>query len=300
MKIKTSISQRTVGFAFAAVLFTACGTADLRTSLIKEDPKQYTREVKAVVLVESAINKQGLDKTSKYKTYQITGSDHFKGVLGKIGNVWDWGTERVTMRYALGNFDGQIEVMEGKKKGFIAGLQSWDYYEIEDGLYNTDMKDDKRMRFGLAAYHYFYELGPRLLNAKTLRYMGEDELDGKKVDKVWASWGNENTKDYDQYILWIQKENGMIVAATHTVRENYIPMSGFLYSSTRFDDFRNVDGIMIPFMQTVQVKDPKNDITKYVHQFKIENFEWDAFTMDKLRPNPEIKILGDQKLAGLL
>ncbi len=286
-------------FITVSIMFflASCKIADIRTPEIKNNVEDVNSENRAKALLKDAITKQGLNKVSQYKTYEVVGSDHWKGLLGKIANIWNWKKEKVAMRFALGDFDGQIEVLEGKKKGHIFGIQSWDYYEIKDGVYNTDVKDDKRIIFGLGAYHYYFELANRLNNATFFRYIGEDELANKPMEKVFVSWGNERTKAYDQYILWIGKESGKIEAATHTVRDTYLPMSGFLYSSIRFEDFRVINGISIPFKQTVQLKKTKNQTKRYIHQFTIETFKWDAFSLDKIRPNKNLQIIGDEKMA---
>lgn len=279
------------------IFISSCGIADLRTAEIKKDQQSETDQQKAERLLASAIKKQGLDKVSQFETYEVIGNDDWKGLLGSVGNVWDWKDEKVAMRFAVGDFDGQIEVLEGKKKGFTAGIQSWDYYEIEKGKYNTDVKTDKRIQFALAAYHYFYELGTRLARAPKVWYVGEGEIEGVEMDKILVSWGNNKTKAYDQYVLWISKESGIIEATTHTVRDNYLPMAGFLYSTTRFTNFKDVDGVLIPFRQTVQLKNPKDKVSKYIHQFSVESFTWDAFPLDKIRPNSNLDPIGDDKVS---
>ncbi len=281
-----------------AIHFTACGIADLRTADIKKETQAADSENKARQLLDQAIKTQGFDQISRYSTYEVIGVDHWKGLLGKMGNVWNWKKDKMAMRFTVGDFDGQVEVLEGKKKGFVAGIQSWDYYEIEEGRYNTEVKDDKRISFALAAYHYYYELALRLQRAPFIRYYGTDKIDGIEMDKILVSWGNKRTKDYDQYVLWINPESGLIEAVTHTVRDNYMPMTGFLYSSARFTDFRDVEGVMIPFKQTIQLKQPRDNENKYIHQFIIESFRWDAFPAERLRPNPNLSPVGDDKIAG--
>ena len=73
---------------------------------------------KARALLTKAIQKQGLDKVDQFENYEVVGVDDWKGLLGSMGKVWDWKDDKVVMRYAVGHFDGQIEVLEGKKKGF--------------------------------------------------------------------------------------------------------------------------------------------------------------------------------------
>ena len=199
------------------------------------------------------------------------------------------------MRYTIGDFDGQVELLEGKNKGFIGGIQSFDYYEINEGKYDTDVKYDKRLKFGLAAYHYFFEMAARLRDATLIQYVGEETFKGEKMHKIFASWGTERTRDYDQYVLFIDEKSGLDEGVTHTIRDSYLPGAQPLHSSTRFDDYREIGGVMIPFSTTVQLFDLKDDINKYLHKFTLDSFSWDAVSVESIRPSKSIRAIGDDK-----
>lgn len=275
--------------------FASCKTADLRTTEIKENTQSETQIQLAKNLLAKTVKKHGFDKINQFSTYEIIVNDHWKGLMGKMGNSWDWTKDDdFAFRFSVGDFDGQLEVLEGKKTGFVAGIQSWDYYEKVDGNYQTDIKDDDGKIFNLAAIHYFFELPSRLSsNASFVRYAGEDEVRGIKVDKVFISWKNEATKDYDHYVLWISKETGLIDAVQFTTRE--APAPKFLSSTIQFEDYKNIDGIFIPFKQSVQLGEPKDKTSKYIHQITIKTFEWDKFPISDIRPFSEIKAVGDNK-----
>ena len=74
-----------------------------------------------------------------------------------------------------------------------------------------------------------------------------------------------------------------------------MPAPAFVYGSLRFDDYRNVNGIMIPFKQTAQMMGPKDDINDFIHQLNIQSFEWDKFAVAELRPFSEVLPIGDDK-----
>lgn len=273
----------------------SCGIADLRHAAIKKNEVPQSDFERGRQLLAKAVTRQGIDQTDRFTTYEAIASDHWKGIMGQMGKIWDWQREKMALRFSLGDFDGQVEVLEGKNEGFVAGIQSWDYYEKQEGTFNSDIKDDKRVIFGLAAYHYFFELGNRLQTVPYIVYQGRDELDGKDMEKVFVSWGDEKTRAYDQYVLWIGRESGLIEAATYTIRDNYLPMSGFLAAAVRFTDFRDVEGVMIPFRQTIQLSNPKDKLERYVHTLTLESFRWDAVTTESLRPLPGIPVMGDEK-----
>lgn len=269
--------------------------ADLRTADIKDNTQTQEQILYAKSVLNNAVKKQGLDKAKNYKTYQVTATDHWNGFLGKVGNPWKFNADKMAVRFSVGDFDSQVEVLEGDQKGFTAGLQSWNYYEKQNNSYQTDSKQDAGVSFVLSAFHYFFELGSRLADAPFIRYAGTDKLGDKEMEKVFVSWGNEATVDYDQYVVWIGKESGLIEAVTFTTRDNFKPTPSFLYGSLQFDDFREVDGVLIPFLQTAQVKEPDADTSNYVHQLKVSDFKWDNFPVSDIRPLKNVKNSGDSK-----
>lgn len=269
--------------------------ADLRITDIKNNTQSPEQIELAKTLLNNTLKKQGMDKLNQFSTYEVIGSDYWKGMMGEMGNPWTWNKDEMTMRFSVGDFDGQVEVLEGDKKGFVAGIQSWNYYEKYEEQLTSKVEENTGIIFTLAAYHYFFELGNRLANAPLIRYAGKDQLKGKEMDKIFVSWGNEVTSAYDHYLLWIGKESGLIEATTFTTRDNPKPAPVFLYGSLRFDDYRNIDGILIPFKQTAQIMNPKDDIEDYIHQLTISKFAWDNFDASELRPFKELQLFGDDK-----
>ncbi|MFK7905030.1 MAG: hypothetical protein AB8B69_07895, partial [Chitinophagales bacterium] len=84
-------------------------------------------------------------------------------------------------------------------------------------------------------------------------------------------------------------------ATAFTTRDNAMPAPRFLYGSLRFDDYRDIGGVLIPFKQTAGLGNPKENTTDYIHQLTIDKFEWDAFPVSQIRPFAELKVIGDDK-----
>jgi len=271
--------------------------ADLRTAEIKQGVQSEAGISYAKSLLSRAIATQGMDKIDQFSTYEAIGTDEWAGPMGKMADPWGWGSAKTAMRFAVGDFDSQVEVLDGPQRGFIAGIQSWDYYTKTVDNYTSDIDDDEPKIFTLAAFHYFFELANRMADAPFIRYAGKGTLDGKAMDKVFVSWGN-TISNYDHYIIYIGDKSGLIEAATFTTRDNPIPAPAFMFGSLRFDDYREIDGVLIPFVQTTQILHPKDDLNNHVHQFKLEQFAWDAFDVSLIRPFNEITPLGDNKPAA--
>lgn len=291
--IKSLLLIGTIGLIITSL--SGCKIADLRTSEIKEGKQSEAQVQFAKNLLIETVKKHGFDKVNQFSTYEVIVNDHWKGLLGKAGNSWDWKKDDdFALRFSVDDFDGQIEVLEGDKEGFVAGIQSWDYYEKIGDKYETNVEDDDGKIFNLAAIHYFFELSNRLSSKATfIRYAGEDEIRGTKVDKIFVSWKNESTEDYDHYVLWISKKTGLIDAVQFTTRE--APAPQFLSATMQFEDYKNIDGIFIPFKQSVQMGKPNDKTSKYIHQINIKKFEWDAFPISDIRPFSGIESVGDDK-----
>lgn len=287
-----------IGFLFlilAIILASIFIVADLRTTEIKENTQSEDKVLYAKNILQKAIEQQGFIRSNSFQTYEIIGRDHWKGAMGSFGNPWSWNNDQMVLRYSLGDFDGQVEVLEGDQKGFIAGIQSWNYYEKKNNELSSKVVENKGVIFILAAFHYFFELGPRLSQAPFIRYAGKGKLKGQGMEKVFVSWGNKVTKDYDQYLLWIGEESKLIEAVTFTTRDNFKPAPAFMYGSLRFDDFREVNGVKIPFLQTAYIGEPKESTKDYIHQLVIDQFSWDQFPVSDIRPFEGLESMGDDK-----
>ena len=151
----------------------------------------------------------------------------------------------------------------------------------------------------LQSAHYFFELADRLKNAPIITAMDEKERDGVLYDRVFITWEDLKAHgEHDQYIVGISKDSGLIEYAHYTVRDNYLKVPGYkkFYGSIHFDDFREIDGVLIPFSQYVFLNKPKKD-KKYIHKLTISDFAFDTFDVAELRPNPELTQMGDEKVA---
>jgi len=152
--------------------------------------------------------------------------------------------------------------------------------------------------FSLAAFHYVFKIGPRLLNAPVFRFYPKGEFHDQKYDRVFVSWDAEKNKPFDQYILWIGQQSGMTEAVSYTVRDNDLPGAGGFYASIYFSDFKEVGGTNVPHLQTVKLAGPNGKTSGgYVHQLTVEQFIYDAFSPSQIRPNIDLVPIDDRKRA---
>jgi len=272
--------------------------ADLQPVLIKKHGIEEKNAEKGKEILSKAWKTQGLNYLKSHQTYSFTATDSWKGMMGGIGKPWPEKQIEIQFKYEVGTFNGQLTFLSGKRKGEIAGLQSWKYYEKN----NHDLKfiqTDKKIAFGLSAFQYFFELADRLRKAPIISFAGTKSFNDNNYNLVFVTWGKTAPhKEHDQYVLWINQKTEMLEYVEFTIRDYYLKMpgSGALYGSVKYDDFKQIDGVLIPHKQTFFMNSPKKKNRKYLHELIVTDFKFDAFAVEELYPNPNLKKLGDEKL----
>lgn len=217
--------------------------------------------------------------------------------MGRMAKMWPDVVTNIEIRSAVGTFDGQVILEDGKKQGLTAGLQSWKYYEQEAGdALEFQKRHNAKLVFGVTAYQYFTEMADRLRNAELVTYGGETQFNGKTYDLVFVTWKKlKSHKKNDQYLVWVNRENNRLEYCEFTIHDPFLPGGSMLPGSIEFADFKNVDGIAIPHLQYVYLGSPKVDREKNLHRLVINSFTFDGFDASELRPDASLKSLGDAK-----
>lgn len=285
---------------FTAFLFQSC-LSDIRTDYVKENGEKKENKAIGKNLLKDAWKAHGLDKVKAFETYQVIGKDEWRGFLGKLGKPWPNVESKMEFNFEIETFNSSVRFLDGKRKDDIAGLQSWHYYEIDEGGVAVEEKMNKRIRFGLSAYQYFFEMVDRLMSAPIITYAGETVFNDKDYELVFVTWHKQEPhRKHDQYLLYLNKETKMLDLAIYTLRENYLKMPGgqLIFGSIEFNDYRNTEGVQIPFQQTVYINAPNKDKSNVAHIFTVESFKFDAFSRVDLLPLDNINETGDSKTKG--
>jgi len=282
-------------------LLQSCGVLDLRTKTLKKEGITNTNTKIGKQILENAWKKQGYDKLTSHTVYSYQANDVWKGLFGKMAQIWPDMKTELKFKYKLGTFDGQVQFLDGKQKNDIVGLQNWNYYEIQNNkllFKDKNNRKNKRKVFGIAAFQYFNEMIDRIKNAPIISYAGENEFRGEHYELVFCTWEKpEPHQKHDQYVAWINKKTGLMDFVQYTLRESYIKPPGYklLGGAVEFTNFKNIDGILIPHTQLVYAIKLRKNPKRNLHKVSISNFEFDQFNVEELRPNKEISIGGDFK-----
>jgi len=259
------IRQRWIPSAIAVALFaiflSGC-LADIRPDSIKSGYTKADIEKGRALLHKAMESHGGLGPWKAHKTAEVILTDDWRGFMLKTFFLpWPENKVPIKAEYLLGTNDSRGTFLEGSRKGEIWGIQNWATYKQRPGEAPV-FKKDKAIKFYLPTYQYFFELPFHLPFAEIVIYAGEDELAGQTYDVVFVSWNTDAPQEKtDQYLTYISRKTGLIDYLRYTVRDQY----GFIVGNMQFTDYRDVQGIQVPFRQTVVSAD-RPDGKKVLHQ----------------------------------
>ena len=272
-----------------------CKHAEVTTDYMAANPG-VSQEEKGRQLLEASVRAMGYDQLRTIETYQADAVFDWRFPWGAMpmNPLPGAKNKKVRFRFLPNSFDGQVEYLEGRKQGDTYGLQSWTYYQQQDGQYEESRSP--RREWALATYHYLLEGPLRLLNADIIRYAGQDEYNGTTYDLVFATWESaEAHKEHDQWLLYLHPETKVVDLANVTIREYFLPFPRSLAEGTvLYQREEHQSGIHFPTKMTIQLMTPKPE-KKHVYTLQMSNYQVDTFGEQALRPLPGLKEYGDAK-----
>lgn len=194
-------------------------------------------------------------------------ADWYDDKFGLSG--WDETPQQLQMRCVLGTDDSELTLLNGSNTGKTWGMDNWKHYQkAADGTKNFQAK--KQFERKMIFKNYWFQFPFRIGEAPIIAYAGESTVEGKTYDLLYATWGSvAPNREYDQYILYLDKETRHIEWLHFTIREVF----NFMNSTANFTDFRKVNGILTPFNQYVVRGTPE----KVGAKFHENRYQWIEF-----------------------
>lgn len=214
---------------------------------------------------------------AKWKAFQ-TGSfaqvaDWYEDKLGLAG--WDVNPQEIKMTCDLGTEDATVTLLNGPNTGKTWGVANWKYYQKETNGKKT-FQEDEKFKDKIVFKNYWFQFPFRINEAPIIAYAGESTVKGETYDLVYATWGSEApNRDYDQYILYLDKETRLVEWLHFTIRDKL----KFIHSTAHFTDIRKVNGIMAPFNQYITRGAPEDDGPKF-HE---NRYQWVQFGEERVK-----------------
>ena len=220
---------------------------DIRTEKMLQTGVTTLTVEKGRAILAAAIEAHGGQE--RWKTHgvaAVTMTDEWPNpVFRAVLMPWKQNNQLMRAHYLLGADVSRIEFLEGPSQGEIWGIQNWATYKQKPGE-PVRFVPDGDIKFYLPTMEYFFEMPFRFPSAGIISYAGETVLGGVPYDLVFVSWNSpEPQEDFDQYIVWINRQTKLVDYVRYTVRVK----AGFLTAFRQFQDYRTVQGIQVPFVQ---------------------------------------------------
>ncbi|MBL4653424.1 MAG: hypothetical protein JKY53_11285 [Flavobacteriales bacterium] len=160
---------------------------------------------------------------------------------------WDTLPQLYQLSCELGKNEGDLTYLNGPNSGTVWRVDNGSCYSMpENG--EPQLKENKIAQHKIEFKSYWFQFPFRISEAEFVSYAGETTIDGVDYELVYATWGSEKAnKQYDQFILYLNKKTHFTEQLHFTVRE----VSNAISFTARFDGFNTFDGITLPTSQYI-------------------------------------------------
>jgi hypothetical protein len=253
-----------------------------------------TLEGRGRALLARAAQAHGGAAFPERRSLTVELTDDWAGWMMERMSPWPHNPQRLRFHVMPGTFTSKAELLDGPGAGRVWGIQAWHTYTGEsEGT--PRFEHDPDIEFLLPTLQYFLEMAFRLGDAGIVMDGGAAELDGKRYERVFATWRSVSPDPkMDQYLVWIDPDGDRIHRVDYTVRDKGRSMAG----AVAYDAYEDFDGVLLPTRFRLIASTPFG-MTVPAHQVKVHAVRWDAVPPESLRPDPNIRPEGHGKPARL-
>lgn len=179
--------------------------------------------------------------------------DWYHALLRRFFMPIEFSGQELALRLRPGHLDTRLTFRDGDGAG-----RAW---ELVDG--DTSTVDDD-VAFHLLGYRFFFFMPFLLSEAELITDAGTGELHGETYDLVYVTWGQwEPQREYDQYLVWIDRETRLVDYVQSTVREKFARS----IVSLALSDHRDALGLRMPF--SLRVLEDIDDVGEGMHHIEV-------------------------------
>ncbi|MEM6347206.1 MAG: hypothetical protein AAF927_25175 [Bacteroidota bacterium] len=240
---------------------------DLRPEAIASgiSPAQYQKGKKLLAEMQEAYGGKEQWLAKKTGSYEQIAEWYGNSLIAG----WDTVPQRFQMTSSLGTDNSEMTLVNGPNQGQRWGVEEGKSYHLSSLGEREFMPNDK-YQHKLIYKNYWFQFPFRIDEAPIIAYAGEASVDGKAYDLLYVTWETEAPNaQYDQYVLYLDKETKQIEWLNFTVREKF----KFAPFTAQFTDIKRVDDILCPFSQYVSLGSPTNRFKK-LHE---NHYQWISF-----------------------
>lgn len=254
-------------------LVNACMTADIRPDRMRAtiNPADVT---KGRAIVKKAFEAHGgLERWKSFGSVSATVQDDWRPAPAPAKWMfmeYDGEGDIVKMKLdaIVGRFgNSRIEFLNGPEKGEIWGVVDAKrfYLKLPSEGSAPQFQTAESKQFLLQNIEFFPGVPFYLQSADQVAFIDEVLFDGRPHDRVLMSWHTfEPQSDLDQYIVWFDRETGLISQLQFTVRDAANWAVGVYY----IDRYETIQGLVVPtkFSARFSADDPDP-----IHQYTYED-----------------------------
>ena len=237
--------------------------SDLRNKKIRSELNTDSDLMAKEIINRTISQYGGIDKWKSIKKTELIYEDTWGGLIGAFFGPWPLSHQMLRHEFWNGTFNSELHFLNGALNG-----QSWErrqsksYRTINGKSFEID---DFNVEFFLPTYQYLIELPYRIDEIPILKYYGDTTLNKQNYDLIFGTWDTlQPNENFDQYILWINKDSGLIDYFHYTVRAFGKGIKG----TVNYSNFQEIEGIIIPLQMTITPKPNKGSI---LHEMKIQS-----------------------------
>ena len=233
----------------------------------------------------------GADAWEAHRTMEVTFVDEWPFALTRVAlNPWDEPAQRVRAKLIKRSWTTELELLDGRDAGMRWGLQNWKTWTAapqEDPTF----EDSWLVAVTVAGLRYFIELPLNQDTATVVTDLGPADWNDKRYERLYITWRtHEPQREYDQYVLWIDPDTGLLARVDFTIRA----LAGAAVARAVFRDHRMYEGVWLPSEIVIDGVLPTGQ-TLPVHTIRIEDVQWDTVPASSLKPDPSLPETGETK-----
>lgn len=267
MKKKSIIFLASALLFFVIVLVLFNRPSDLRPAAVKNgiSPEQFQKGKELLIEMQNAYGGKEEWLAKKKGSYEQIADWYGRWYIGG----WDTLPQHFQMTSILGTDDCEMTLLNGSNSGQRWGVEGWKTYFVNNQG-EKQFKLHEQYKHKLIYKNYWFQFPFRIDEAPIIAYAGEAILEGKTYHLIYATWGSETPNaNYDQYVLYLDKETKHIEWLNFTVREQFKSFK----LAAQFTNLKNVDGILCPFSQYLFIGNPDNRFIN-LHE---NHYQWIRF-----------------------
>jgi hypothetical protein len=244
--------------------------SDLRPESLEDNEISAEDEVAGKAVLARAAAAHGGATWGSHQTWQVDLEDRWSDApLIKRRSPWPDGAKWLRFQFSPGTSDARVEFLDGPEEGMTWGLAGGRTYTQAPGA-APRWGQAQHMASRLPTMQFLIEFPQRITEAPYISHAGQQQVDGRLTEVVFASWGSVAPHpDYDQFLIYVDAESHHIVAMQYTVRKSGRTLLGHRF----WRDLRDVDGALVPFFQTSVLAFDSDDP---VHSFFVRELTFDT------------------------